>query len=85
MSATFGITDGSKDVEIGEEAGKTVFGFWLNTKPQETQDATIVYQIPGEVDLSLLTIQRQPGANPDEVQVLVEFQGKINRDTALAL
>jgi len=86
-SARFGITESTSQVEVGEEAGKTVFGFWMNTKPQETQDATLVYQQPSGIGLSPLTIQRQPGANPDAVTVIIDenevFSGSVMRDTSI--
>lgn len=34
------------DVDVFEESGKTVFGFWLITKPGQTKSAEISYQIP---------------------------------------
>ena len=46
------------------EEGKTVFSFWLNTKPGETSELQINYQLPPELifpDNYQLLIQKQPG------------------------
>ena len=89
VSARFGIGEAINEVDIGEEAGKTVFGFWMNTRPQETQDATVVYEIPADISLSSLTVQRQPGSNPDELTVVMDrierFSGSIKVDQPIDL
>lgn len=89
ISARFGPTEATKAVVTEAEAGKTVFAFWLTTKPQETQDATLVYKLPSNFSTSPLLIQRQPGANPDEVIVMVDGQqkyaGVIRSDTTITL
>jgi hypothetical protein len=50
--------------QTSEEDGKTVFSFWLNTKPGETSELTLDYILPPTIiadsNYSLL-IQKQPG------------------------
>jgi hypothetical protein len=83
------LKDEKVNIDISEEAGKTVFGLWINTNPQEIQDLTLVYQPPSDVSLSVLIVQRQPGANPDELRVVVDgiekFRGIVEQDTTIEL
>ena len=65
-------TEGSFELkETLEENGKTVFAGWFNTEVASKRSTTITYRLPDRIDpknYSLL-IQRQPGANPDTVNL----------------
>ncbi len=55
-------------VDVFEESGKTVFGFWLITKPKESKMVTIKYTLPaGNADGYHLLWQKQSGTNTDHV------------------
>lgn len=88
IAARMALKNETPNVDIGEEAGKTVFGLWMNTNPKETQDLTIVFSLPPKISLSPLIVQRQPGANPDWVTVSVDgkevFQGQVRDDLRLS-
>ena len=59
-------------VETTEESGKTVFSFWLNTKPGATSELTLEYTLPASIvadtNYSLL-IQKQPGTLGSEYTI----------------
>lgn len=62
-----GVTNPEAGVKQFEEAGKTVFGFWLFLRPGETKTVTLKYITPlkfaeGEY---LLMVQKQPGTPED--------------------
>lgn len=53
-----------------EEAGKTVFGFWLFLSPGETKSVTVKYKTLAKLDEGeyLLMVQKQPGTFSDAFQ-----------------
>lgn len=56
-------------VDVFEESGKTVFGFWLITKPKQTKSVTLKYKTPTSVadgKYSLLW-QKQSGTGQDQI------------------
>jgi len=83
-------TEGSFELhETLEENGKTVFAGWFNTDVASKKFASITYRLPDRIDpknYSLL-IQRQPGANPDTIDLndtLLDTGSLIlNQDTLL--
>ncbi len=89
VDAKFGVQDYLNQIEIGLEASKTALGFWMSVEPQYTQDITLIYDLPLNVPLSPLIIQRQPGAKADEVTVLVDgkerFAGQATTDLKIML
>lgn len=61
-----------KNADIFFEANKTVFGFWLYTKPGETSRAILKYKLPFKLNINKdsadfysLLIQKQPGIDSD--------------------
>lgn len=51
-------------VKTSEENGKTIFGFWLNTKPGEDSKVQIKYRLPASLNFAdsySLLMQKQPG------------------------
>lgn len=67
------------DVDVYEEAGKTVFGFWLITKPQESKFVALTYRTPdiiNEKGYDLLW-QKQAGTGQDQLSYSFEIpEGK---------
>ena len=64
-----GITRPFAGVDVFEESGKTVFGFWLITKPGQSKSVTLKYQVPlsaGDGKYSLLW-QKQSGTDKDQI------------------
>lgn len=71
------------------EAGKTAFGFWLDTAPGEKSDAEIEYLLPEKIKLDdyKLLVQKQSGTNPFDLTVLIDqkeiFKDSIEKDTEI--
>lgn len=89
--------DATAEIDIGTEAGRRAFGFWLHTSPQSSQTLTLRYQLPrSEVESSSLfgpdqyhlVIVRQPGAQAPDLTVIYNgkqlFQGRLNSDRQLS-
>ncbi len=62
----------SVDVDVFEESGKTVIGYWQNTKPQKTSEVTISYHIPLSIignnpNVYELYWQKQSGSQGDAI------------------
>jgi hypothetical protein len=78
------------NVEISEDAGKTVFGFWVVVEPKETKTVTLNYKVPLGLkeEETQLYVQRQPGAKAtlsvyvDDVPVATQ---EVTRDLTLRL
>lgn len=62
-------------VETGEEAGKTVFGLWIETAPQTESVLQLEYVLPISAQNYHLIAQKQPGNLGDNLKV--SFNGKI--------
>lgn len=66
-----------KNIDIGEESGKTAFGFWLHTEPKSSQNISLTYQLPVATikakDYQLILF-RQPGGNAPDLTVT--YNGK---------
>ncbi len=63
------------NVDVYEESGKTVFGFWLVTKPQESKSVTVTYRTPNvltEKGYELLW-QKQAGTGEDQINYSFEI------------
>lgn len=76
-------------VDVFNESGKTVFGFWMLTKPGEKKVVTLKYLVPGSVNsggYSLLW-QKQSGTKTNPISfdfVLPESRKLINRSDNLS-
>lgn len=75
-------------VDVFEETGKTVFGFWLITKPKQTKSVTLEYATPismAEGKYNLLW-QKQSGTGQDQISFsmkLPEGKNVINQSAGL--
>lgn len=67
--------DKAKEILIGEEFGKAVFGIWINTAPQTSNVLKISYKLPIAKDNYVLLVQKQPGNLGDELTT--GFMGRI--------
>jgi len=56
-------------VDVFEESSKTVFGFWLITKPKQTKSVTIKYKVPVSVADGKYNLfwQKQSGTGNDQI------------------
>ncbi|MFH1088961.1 MAG: DUF4012 domain-containing protein [Candidatus Uhrbacteria bacterium] len=84
------MVDPATSTIISEEAGKTVFGNWVQTKPGETSTITFTYELPFEIstDVGLLqTVKNKVGLNNGETySLLVQKQsGILNRQTNVTI
>jgi hypothetical protein len=64
---------------VGEEAGKTFFGNWVNLEGGQRAGLELVYRLPWKVDAldrHSLTVQKQPGANPYTVEYSLDLGGR---------
>ena len=73
-----GITHPVPGLDMFEESGKTVFAFWMITKPGKTSSATLVYHTPLELlnmerNAYELLWQKQSGAVGDKLHVSVKL------------
>jgi hypothetical protein len=62
----------------GTEAGKSVLNFWMTTNPGQKSELNLSYEPNYKVDTSKdftynLAVQKQPGANPDNLNVTIKF------------
>lgn len=73
-------------MDILEEAGKTVFGAWMNTAPQTSHVLRLKYHSPIKVknDNYQIYVQKQPGTIGDDLEVSmgdkVLYKGKLETD-----
>ncbi|TSC91559.1 MAG: Uncharacterized protein CEN90_357 [Parcubacteria group bacterium Licking1014_17] len=62
--------------DVFEESGKTVFGFWMNILPKNTQGVRITYKVPLALAMKNanynLLWQKQPGTNKDKINYSIE-------------
>lgn len=61
-----------------EEGGKKVLNFWMNTEPEASSAVGIKYipnyRVSTEGDFNYeLLLQRQPGANPDQIELVINY------------
>lgn len=80
--------EATDDVDIGKEASKTAFGFWLHTEPHSSQNFTLEYELTKPnfrtgKDYRLF-LYRQPGGNNPDITTVhngkVLFQGRLAGD-----
>ncbi len=84
------ITD---QIDIGTEAGKPAFGFWLHTQPKSSQGIQLEYQLAKDkvitdskfgADTYQLALFRQPGGSNPDVTVIYDdkvlYQGRLTTD-----
>ena len=88
VSATLAGEDITQGVQTSDESGKTTFGFWFSVSPGEAKTATLEYELPFQLQSKRaykLTVQKQPGTNPDELKITVFgktlFQGANKQST----
>ncbi|MFH1769153.1 MAG: DUF4012 domain-containing protein [Parcubacteria group bacterium] len=65
-----------EDLEVFTESGKRVFGFWLDTEPQDSSVASITYKIPNALENSKdyrLLWQKQSGSVADNMHVTLRL------------
>ena len=70
----------SREVDQGEEAGKTWFGFYLTVEPGKINNITLEYKLPPSVMLNnnySLYIQKQPGKELNYLSVDLSFKNGI--------
>ncbi|MDO8668383.1 MAG: DUF4012 domain-containing protein [bacterium] len=69
-----------KQIDIGSEAGKTWFGFYLEIQPGKIKNLTVEYKLPALVAASKnyeLYLQKQPGKEINETIVDLSFLNDI--------
>jgi hypothetical protein len=74
LSAKLQDDDITGSVDVTEESGRTVFGFWFNVGSGEVKKASIRYCSAYKIDNFSqynLILQKQPGTNSDDVNVTV--------------
>ena len=74
------VIDKASGTVINTEAGKSVFGNWINTVPGETTTVTLTYTLPFVFTNSKkysLIVQKQPGATPIDFSYTLEPKGSI--------
>ncbi len=72
LSAKLDDEDITESVEVGEEAGKTYFGFWFSVGPGEAKTATLDYENSFEnsnFSNYNLVWQKQPGTLQDTIEI----------------
>jgi hypothetical protein len=74
----------TEEVDVGEESGLTSFGLWVNTAPGSVSSLTLTYRLTLTPVPYTLFIQKQPGANPDDISVWVDgkrtWEGEFGHD-----
>jgi len=84
QSATLNGKEVLSEIKTNEESGKTVFGLWINTAPQNTSILKLQYTIPIKTQKYSLIIQKQPGNLGDQLKVKLNdrqlFNGLFDRD-----
>ncbi len=64
---------------VGEEAGKTFFGNWINLEGGQRQTLEVIYELPfraDALDRVSLVVQKQAGANPYTLHYEVAAPGR---------
>lgn len=76
--------DISNKIKTDAEAGKTVFGLWINTNPATSNVLNISYNLPISESNYHLQIQKQPGNTGDSLTATylgkVIYNGVLNKD-----
>lgn len=76
-----------KDIKVGEEAGKTVFGLWINTAPGASNVLNLKYILPISGSDYQLLAQKQSGNLGDKLVATfnnkVLFDGVLNEDKVI--
>ncbi|MDP2708439.1 MAG: DUF4012 domain-containing protein [bacterium] len=70
----------SPEIEIGQESGKTYFGFYLEVEPGKIKNITVLYKLPPSVKaggLYGLYIQKQPGKELSRLSVDLRLKNEI--------
>lgn len=72
------------EIEVGETAGKTYFGLWINTAPQTSNVLNLTYKLPISADNYSLLTQTQPGAPADDLTAIFNnkllYNGMLEKD-----
>ena len=70
----------NSQIDKGEEAGKTWFGFYLTVSPGKINNITVEYKLPPSVKLNDnygLYVQKQPGKELNYLSVDLSFKNSI--------
>lgn len=71
------VNDPSKQVQIGKEAGKTIFAGWLEVAGGKSVTVSLTYELPerlnGRNSAYSLVWEKQPGMQPLSVQQTIKF------------
>jgi hypothetical protein len=70
----------NKNIDVGDELGKTWFGFYLVVEPGKISNITLEYKLPSSVMSNnnySLYIQKQPGKELDNLSVDLSFKNGI--------
>lgn len=73
------VTDTLSQTQIGEEAGKTFFGNWLELNGDEVKTVSLTYRLPFKFrnpDSYSLLLQKQPGAKAAAFNFQLSFPGR---------
>jgi len=74
----------TNEITIGEESGKTSFGYWNNTKVGATQTIILNYYLPNYFSYYDILIQKQSGSIADSFNLIINgkqgFNKKIQKD-----
>ncbi len=65
-------------VDVFEESGKTVFGFWMVVKPKKVTSAQIIYSTPRtsnalRTEPYVLYLQKQSGSDGDQIHASIQL------------
>lgn len=73
------VTEVASGMLVGEEAGKTFFGNWINLEGGQRQNLEIVYELPFTVqalDRMSIAVQKQPGARAYTLDYTIDVPGR---------
>lgn len=73
------VTEVASGMLVGQEAGKTFFGNWINLEGGQRQTLEVVYELPFKVqalDRLSLAVQKQPGARTYVLDYTIQVPGR---------
>lgn len=77
-----GFYENGLQYQVEKEAGKTAVNFWMTTEPGQTSELEIAYNPKIHFDMGNgfsynLLLQKQPGANSDNVELEIQYPSKV--------
>jgi len=78
----------TEEIDIGQEAGKTWFGFYLTVAPGKINNITLEYKLPMSIMLNNnygLYIQKQPGKELNYLSIDLSFKNGIKSYSPVSL